>query len=192
MTENQIGRLLADLWSDLQDPAILWQAGVLALCLLLAWWLARLLQWRAPEDSTEALKRGAAAYRRLVFPLLAMLLLLAGRAALAPWHSTNLLRVAIPLFGAMAGIRFAVYLLRLAFARQSWVDTFERTIAGLVWTVLALHLTGILPEVIAWLSAVELSAGTRKLSLWLLLSAAFWVVVTLLTALWAGAALEGA
>ena len=36
MTENQIGKLLADLWSDLQEPAILWQAGTLALCLLAA------------------------------------------------------------------------------------------------------------------------------------------------------------
>src|SRR5512134_1769113 len=111
MTENQIGRLLADLWSDLQAPAILWQAGVLVACLLAAWWLGRLLQWRAPEESADALKRGAAAFRRVVFPLVAMLLLIAGRAALARWHSTNLLSVAIPLFGALAGIRFAVYLL---------------------------------------------------------------------------------
>ena len=82
MTENQIGVLLTGVWADLQQPAILWQAGVLALCLLVAWWLGRLLQWRAPENSAEAFKRGAAAYRRVVFPLLAMLLLLAGRAAL--------------------------------------------------------------------------------------------------------------
>jgi hypothetical protein len=132
MSENQIGQLLADLWSDLQEPAILWQAGTLALCLVLAWWLARMLQWRAPDESTEALKRGAAAFRRLVFPLLSVLLLVAGRAVVRNWHSTNLLGVAIPLFGAMAGIRFAVYLLRLGFSHGSWLDAFERSIATLV------------------------------------------------------------
>lgn len=190
MTESQFGRLLADLWSDLQDPAILWQAGTLALCLILAWWLARMLQWRAPEDSTEALKRGAAAFRRLVFPLLAMLLLVAGRAVLRNWHSTNLLSVAIPLFGAMAGIRFAVYLLRLAFSHGSWLDAFERSIATVVWAALAMHLTGILPEIVKWLAEVELTAGIHTLSLWVLLNAAFWVVLTLLVALWAGVALE--
>jgi len=190
MTENQIGRLLAGLWADLQQPAILWQAGTLALCLSLAWWLARMLQWRAPDDSTEALKRGAAAFRRLVFPLLAMLLLVAGRAALRNWHSTNLLSVAIPLFGAMAGIRFAVYLLRLAFAHGSWLEAFERSIATVVWVALAMHLTGILPEIVNWLSAVELTAGRHTLSLWTLLNAAFWVALTLLLALWAGVALE--
>ncbi len=190
MTESQFGTLLADLWSDLQQPAILWQGGTLALCLLVAWWVSRLLQWRAPEDSREALKRGAAAYRRVVFPLLAMLLLVAGRAALGQWHSTNLLRVAIPLFGALAGIRFAVYLLRLAFSHAAWLDAFERSIATLVWAALALHLTGLLPEIVRWLSEVELSVGKHSISLWTLLGVAFWIAMTLLLALWAGAALE--
>jgi small-conductance mechanosensitive channel len=190
MTENQIGRLLADLWADLQEPAILWQAGTLALCLLAAWWLAGMLQWRAPESSTETLKRGAAAFRRVIFPLLAMLLLVASRAALGRWQSANLLSVAIPLFGALAGIRFTVYLLRLGFANGGWLDPFERTIASLVWAALAMHLAGILPEIVSWLAEVELTAGKHKLSLWALLSAAFWVGLTLLLSMWAGAALE--
>ena len=119
MPENQFGRLLAGLWSDAHEPAILWQAGALALCLAAAWWLSRLLQWRAPDGSTEALKRGAAAFRRVVFPLLTMLLLVGGRAALGNRYSTNLLSVAIPLFGALAGTRFAAYLLRLAFPNRA-------------------------------------------------------------------------
>ena len=190
MTENQFGRLLGDLWSDLREPAILWQAGALALCLLAAWWSGRLLQWRAPEHSTEALKRGAAAFRRVVFPLLAMLLLVVARAVLRNWHSTNLLTVAIALFGALAGIRFAVYLLRLGFSQAAWLEAFERSIATLVWAALALHLTGLLPEIVRWLSDVELAFGAHSVSLWTLLSAAFWVAMTLLLALWAGAALE--
>ena len=191
MTESQIGTLLADLWSDLHQPAILWQAGTLVLCLLAAWWLGQLLQWRAPEGSTETLKRGAAAFRRIIFPLLAMLLLVGGRAALGHWYSTNLLSVAIPLFGALAAIRFAAYLLRLAFSHGGWLDTFERSIATLVWIALAMHLTGILPEIVGWLSDVEFAVGRHKLSLWTLLSAAFWIGVTMLLAMWAGAALEG-
>ena len=191
MTENQIGRLLADLWADLRQPAILWQAGVLILCLLAAQWLGRALQWRAPEGSTETLKRGAAAFRRVIFPLLAMLLLVGGRAVLGRWYSTNLLSVAIPLFGSLAAIRFAAYLLRLAFSQGGWLDTFERSIATLVWVALAMHLTGILPEIVGWLSGVEFAVGKRELSLWTLLSAAFWIGVTLLLAMWAGAALEG-
>jgi small-conductance mechanosensitive channel len=190
LTESPIGTLLTGLWADLHEPAILWQAGTLALCLLVAWWLGRLLQWRAPEDSTDALKRGAAAFRRVIFPLLAMLLLVGGRAALGHRYGTNLLSVAIPLFGALAGIRFAAYLLRLAFSNTGWLESFERSIALLVWAVVVMHLTGILPEIVNWLSEVELAAGKHKLSLWILLSAAFWIALTLLLAMWAGAALE--
>jgi len=190
VSESQIGRLLTDLWADLREPAIFWQIGTLALCVLLAWGLARRLQWRAPEGSAEALKRGAAAARRVAFPLLAALLLLAARPVLAHWHSIHLLSVAIALIGALAVIRFAVYLLRIAFAKSGWLDSFELSIATLVWAALALHLTGQLPEIVRWLSEVEFSAGKHKLSLWAMLSAAFWVAVTVLVALWAGAAVE--
>ena len=190
MTENQIGRLLADLWSDLREPAILWQAGALALCLLVAWWFSRRLRWRAAEDGGQALKHGAEAFRRLVFPLLAALLLVAARAVLRDWHSANLITVAIALFAALAGIRFAIYLLRLAFAHAVWLGAFERSIATLIWLVFALHLTGLLPEIVAWLSDVNLSVGKRSFSLWTLLNAVFWVAMTMLLALWAGAALE--
>ena len=191
MAENQIGRLLADLWADLHEPAILWQAGTLIVCLLVARWLGQLLQWRAPEGSTETLKRGAAAFRRVIFPLLAMLLLVGGRAVLGRWYGTNLLSVAIALFGGLAAIRFAAHLLRLVFSQGGWLETFERSIATLVWAALAMHLTGILPEIVGWLSGVMFAIGKHELSLWMLLSAACWIGVTLLLAMWAGAALEG-
>ena len=190
MDDNETGRLLRELWADLQDPNILWQIAVLALCVLAAWWLANVLRWRAPEESPTALKRGAAALRRVLFPLAAMLFLIAGRAVLGQWHKTHLLSVAIPLFGALAGIRFAVYLLRLAFARGGWLDAFERAIATLVWAAFALHLTGLLPGIVGWLEGVQIAFGKQSLSLWTLGSAAFWAALTVLLALWAGSALE--
>lgn len=190
MIDNQFGRLLGDLWSDLQEPAILWQAGTLVVCIGLAWWLSGYLKWRTADDSREAFKYGAAAFQRVVFPLVAMLMLIGGRAILAAWHNTNLLSVAIPLFGSLAGIRFAVYVLRLGFKQAGWLDAGERSIATIVWAGVALHLTGLLPEIIQWLSEVELKAGPHKVSLMTVLSAAFWVALTVLLALWAGAALE--
>ena len=190
MRDNQIGLLLRDLWLDLQEPNILWQVAVLAGCALAAWWLARLLHWRAPEDSSKALKHGAAAFRRVLFPLLAVLLLYAGRAVLGHWHKTNLLSVAIPLFGSLAGIRFVVYLLRLSFAQSDWLHASERALALMVWGAVALHLTGILPELVEFLEGLQFPIGRQKISLWALAAAAFWVLATLLLALWAGGALE--
>ena len=190
MADNEIGRLLTDLWLDAQKPAILWQVGAVALCLLIGNWGAKLLERRAPEGSSETVKLGAAAFQRVAFPLLSMFLLIAARAVLAPWHSTNLLSVTIPLVGAAAGVRFAVYVVHVAFKQAGWVATFERTIVAVVWIAVALHVTGLLPGIVQWLSGVEFSAGTQKIQLWTLLTAAFWLVVALLVALWAGSALE--
>ncbi|MGH8766091.1 MAG: mechanosensitive ion channel family protein [Burkholderiales bacterium] len=187
MNDDRIGRLLADLWHDLQEPTVLWQVGTLGLCLLLAWGLARQLRWRAPDQSMDAVKLGAAALRRILFPSLAVLMLVAGRALLANWHNTNLLSVAIPLLGALAGVRLATYLLRLAFGP---LERFERLIAGFIWIVLALHLTGLRPEITRWMKSVEFSAGAQHFSLWSLLGGIVWVALALLLALWAGKALE--
>ena len=41
MEENQIAELLVELWRDVQQPAIIWQVGVLALCLFIAWLITR-------------------------------------------------------------------------------------------------------------------------------------------------------
>jgi small-conductance mechanosensitive channel len=101
-----------------------------------------------------------------------------------------LLSVAIPLFGALAGIRFAAYVLRVVFARVGWAENCVRSIATLVWLAIALHLTGLLPGIVGWLSDVQFKAGTHSLSLWTLLTAGFWLIATLLGALWAGSALE--
>jgi small-conductance mechanosensitive channel len=87
-------------------------------------------------------------------------------------------------------VRFAVYLLRIAFARSSLLDAFERSIVTLIWLALALHLTGLLPGIVRWMSEIEFGVGTNSLSLLQLLGGAFWIVLTVLVALWAGAAAE--
>ena len=53
-----------------------------------------------------------------------------------------------------------------------------------------MHLTGLLPEIVGWLEDAQIAFGRQKLSLWTLCSAAFWVAVSVLLALWAGSALE--
>ncbi|HTN28710.1 MAG TPA: mechanosensitive ion channel domain-containing protein, partial [Burkholderiales bacterium] len=139
---------------------------------------------------SATLKHGAAAVDRIAFPLLAMLLLIAVRALLARWHTTNLLDVAIPLVGALGGVRFAVYLIRVVFKEAGWVGYFERVIVTIVWIAVALHITGLLPDIVEWLSGIEFSAGKQKIQLWTVITAAFWVVIALLIALWIGSALE--
>ena len=190
MAGNPIRMLLLDLWGDLQDPAVLWQVAIVSTGLLAAWWIAGRLRWHTPQGSPLALKHGAAALRRVLFPLVAMLLLVAAKAGASHWIQIHLISVAIALVGALAAIRFIVYLLRLAFSPDGWVGGFERAVAGVVWVLVALHLTGLLPEVEATLAGVKFTLGKQSLSLLAIIESGFWAAVTLLLALWAGNLLE--
>ena len=108
MTRASIQSVLLDLWGDLKQPDLLWQVAAFAACLLVAWGASRLLRVKPSEEHSTAMRVGAGGLNRIVFPLLAVLLLLAGRALLARWTHVNLLSVAIPLFASLAAIRFIV------------------------------------------------------------------------------------
>jgi len=196
-----VGRLLLDLWHDLSDPQVLWQVLVLGLCLTLAWLMVRGLRrfvsrslWgsAAPNGRAgDAMRFGLAGLRRILFPLLALLLVMAARPALALWHHVNLLHLAVSLLASLVMVRFMVFLMRSALPQGNMLVAFERSASVMVWGALALHLTGLLPELIGFLDSIRLLLPGRHVTLWLVLQAVFWTVVTLLLALWAGTALEG-
>ena len=102
----------------------------------------------------------------------------------------DLLRLFVPLLVSLLLVRIFFYLLRHVFAQGSVVRTFERTIAVLVWGALVLHVSGLLPEVIDYLDDIAFHLGKQKLTLWQLFEGMFWVVITLLAALWLSGAIE--
>lgn len=194
MEENQIAELLIDLWRDVQQPAIFWQVGVLAVCLFIAWLITRqvkaVLRRRRAADPSLAAGAGEEGLRRVVFPLTALGLVMVARLVLANWHHTNLLKLAVPLLLAMAVVRLTVHALKRSFPRAGWLASFERAFAFGAWVVVALHLSGVLPAVIDGLEQVSFSIGKAKVNLWMLLQGALTVFVTVLVALWVAGVIE--
>ena len=198
-----LSQLLSDLLDDLRAPGILWQVGAIALCMLVGWSLARVIRRRylhqrdidvdAGPDATVRMI-GVASFARVLSPLLMLALLGLARIGMERYHHVNLLRVALPLFASMVLIRIAFYLLRRVFARHGHVGvaliTFEKIFALLVWVAVALYITGLWPDLFAYLDNTSLPLGRNKASLASILQAAVSVVVLLMLALWAGAALE--
>ena len=78
--KEPFNEVLIDLWADLSQPEILWQLGTLALCLLLA---RQLSLWiRLPQaEASGVWKLGVGGLKRILFPLLALVLVLIGRPA---------------------------------------------------------------------------------------------------------------
>jgi small-conductance mechanosensitive channel len=190
MTGNSIESVLGGLWGELSQPDLLWQIAALLACVLVAWMLSRTVRVQTAERHSKALRVGAGGFNRIFFPLVAVALLFAARALLSRWGHVNLLSVAIPVFASLAGIRFVVYLLRVVFAPGDALAAWERGLAALIWVAAVLYLTGLLPEIQDLLESVNVSFGKQQFSLLVALQSVFWILVTLLIALWAGSSVE--
>jgi len=187
--KEPIGNLLQNAWIDLQSPGVAWQIAVLLSCFVLAWGAGRVLQLSRVE-ADGIWKFGVGGLRRILFPAVALIPLMLSISLLKSWTDVDLLRLFVPLLVSLLLVRVFFYLLRHVFAQGSIVRPFERTIAVLVWGALVLHVSGLLPGVIDCLDEIAVHVGKQKLSLWQLLQGIFWVVVTMLAALWLSGAIE--
>ncbi len=190
-----MSEFFADLLSDLQRGVILWQLSVITIALLVAWQVAERTQRRfivsGNADSAATQRISVGGTSRLVFPLVALVLLTAGRWVLSIWAMpANLLKIAVPLMLAMLTIRAVVYLLRHTFAPGGALRSWEVAVTWLVWTLVALYITGWLPDIAQFLDDTGFGIGRQRISLAMILSACLTVVLTVLAALWLGRFLE--
>ncbi len=161
-----------------------WQVGVLFACFAVAWLSARAIRAKLPADlQPGALKIGAGSVHRLVLPLLALLLVWIGRFVVARYQPVPLLNIAIPLIASYLVIRLALYLLRHLMAPSALLKASERVIGYGVWGIVALYLTGVLPEIAGALDDISFMVGKQKITLLLVVHALFWATFTIFVAL---------
>lgn len=191
-SDTLLHSMVIDLWSDLKDPGVFWQLSVITLCLGIAWWRSgtALARWRNQDSSSMLHSQGAQqAIARLLFPVFALVLIFVARPILSMWQKTNLMRLAIALLIALALIRTIVYVVS-QLARTPALAAFERTLVALVWIGMALFITGYWVDVVELLESLVFPVGKQHVSLWTVLSSGFWVLLTLLGAVWLGSFLE--
>ncbi|HVE88866.1 MAG TPA: mechanosensitive ion channel protein, partial [Burkholderiaceae bacterium] len=192
--------------NELSRPPQAWQVAIIVVALLAGWFYARHIERRARETLTAAataphgvrvdvLKFSIDGFRRLAFPVAAMVLLVLGGLALyfggvVRSGEVHLLRLALLLLGAMAAIRLFVYVLRRSLQRAAWIGTFELAIAFTIWIVVALYVTGLLDDLVNYFDAVRFPVGKTPLTLWDILAGVVSVILTVLAALWAGSVVE--
>jgi len=183
-------------WQELQTdfsvstPAFVWQLAVIVGSLLLAWSVNGLLRAHVMRYAPENWKIGIGGINRALFPLTSLVFIYIGQIILRHWQHTSMLKLAATLLLAMAVIRSVVYALRYIFAPSGWVRAMENTISATVWVILALHLSGLLPEILAALEDVSFSVGKHPITLLLVIQALFTVLITLVIALWVSTVME--
>lgn len=174
----------SELAADINTPAFYWQLAVIVLSLGAARVLNIAMRRHVMNRAPESWKPGIGGAERLLFPLTSLALVSTGSLLMrnAGLH-TSLLSLSTTLLLAMAVIRLVVYSLRYVFAPSLWLKTTENAIVTSVWLLVALDLVGVLPDLVTALDAVRFSVGKNQLSLWMMLQAAFMVVVTIVIAL---------
>ena len=129
--------------------------------------------------------------RRLVFPLAALLIVLAGRLALRLLgHETALLEIVAQLLVALAVIRMLVYGLRVGFAQGPALKAWEKIISTTVWGVVALHLVGWLAPVLKTMESLAIEVGDSNVSLLMVVKLVLLSALYLLLAFWVSGLVE--
>ena len=186
----EINLILQEVRAESFSAQVLLQLAVIAGSLFLAWSVNGLLRTYIMRYAQENWKISIGGIKRVLFPLTALFFVVIGRLALEHWHHVSLLKLTASLLLAMAVIRLAVYALRYIFSPGGWLHTMETTIAATVWLIWALHLSGLLPQLIQLLEDISFNVGKTPVTLWLLIQGLFTVLLTLIIALWLSRMLE--
>lgn len=187
---QEIQFIWKELFSDLATAAALWQFVIIALAFGLAWTINGALRAYVMRNAPDNWKLGIGGMNRVLFPLSMLILVQMGKVVLAHWQHTSLLHLASTLLLAMALIRLAVYAVRYILAPGGLLKTLENSISGLIWLVLALHLSGLLPQLFQVLEDVKFKIGKHPVDLLFILQAVLTILVTLFIALWISRVIE--
>ena len=172
----------------LTQPSALIELAVLAVGLFLVWLLVRTL--RGDASRAASIWFGDHIVDGVLFPALALMFAIAARWALAKTTDLAVHQIAVPILASLLVIRVTVRVLRVAFPKSQVMRVVERTISWLVWLVLVLWVTGLLPLVRGELQSLHWMLGGTEVSLLSLLEGALSAVVVLVAALWVSAAIE--
>jgi small-conductance mechanosensitive channel len=197
MQNRLFSHMLGDVVRDYGQPVILWQAGLLLAALVVAWFVARALRHALDlrrQTRYEALRFGAESLNRAFFPLVGAAAVWVTSVVASQFIHTALLDLAlVPLFG-IGLIYIAFFVARRVFGRDGethvWLGIVEKVVSLVVWVGMVLTVIGVQDDVMAWMGGVRFRVGNVHLTLLSLSSGLLWVTVTMIVAVWAGAALE--
>lgn len=187
---NEILQIWQELQGDLSTPAMVWQIAIIIAAVVIALSINGALRKYVMLRAPEHWKLAIGSINRMLFPLSTLMFVLFSQLILKGWQHTGLLKLAGRLLLAMAAIRLILYLLRYLFSPGGWLKALESVIAWSIWGILALYLTGVLPQIMQGMEDMRFNIGKNQVNLLLVLQALLTVIVTIFIALWLSRFLE--
>jgi small-conductance mechanosensitive channel len=187
---TEIQQIWQELQGDMATPAVMWQIAIIIAAVIIALAINGALRKYVMQHAPEQWKLAIGSINRMLFPLSCLVFILMSRLLLSGTRHTGLLQLASRLFFAMAAIRLIVYLLRYLFSPSGWLKAMESVIAWGIWVMLALYLTGVLPQMLQGMEGMRFNIGKNQVNLLLVLQALLTVIVTIFIALWLSRVIE--
>lgn len=181
---QEIHLIWQEVLADISTEAALWQFSIIIAASTLAWVINGALRAYVMRNAPENWKLGIGGVNRVLFPLSTLIVVYIAQLILANWQHTSLLQLASKLLLAMAVIRLVVYAVRYIVAPGGLLKTLENTVSGFIWILTALHLSGLLPQILNILEDVKFSIGKNPFNLLLALQALLTILVTIFITLW--------
>ncbi len=181
----------AEVVEQLLLPVNLLQFAVIAVSILLAWWIAGLLRPRLERTEPPSDLRGRlreAAWVTAPYVAAPVLLATADGMLHATGMPAQLVNGAVQLAALLVLIRLAVYVVRVSLGARAKIKGWGTPITFVVWVFLSLRLLGWSDAVIELLDGMGITAGRTRISVWsvmkLLVTVSLFVIVALWIARW--------
>jgi small-conductance mechanosensitive channel len=172
------------------QPTILLELALLGVCVVLAWAVTAGLRRALGLQGQTTIMLGRKNIDGVLFPLVLLCLAYLALHVLDNYVAVVLFKLAVPVLMSLLAIRVGVKVLKAAFPDVGWVRVLERTISWVVWLLMVLWVSGLLPVMLNELEQVTWKMGSSTLSARTLLEGLLTAGVVLIITLWISAAIE--
>lgn len=176
-----------ELIGALSHRGIGWETFTLVACLAAAYGICWLTGRRQPADSVLY---GRHLFDGVLFPLLALGMTYFARVGLGGLQPVPLLKLAVPILMALAGIRLLARVIPLVFPGWGAGRRLEQVFSWLAWIAAVLWILELLPAVLAEMESIRFTLGKTKVTLLGIVQGVLSSGLVLVLALWLSAALE--
>lgn len=187
---SEITVLWQEIMTDMGTAAALWQLGIIVAAAMLSLLMNGALRGYVMRNAPEKWQHGIESINRVLFPMSMLAMVLVSEWVLDHWQHTSLLHLASKLLIAMAAVRLVVYAVRFILAPGGLLKALENTASTLIWSLLALHLSGLLPGILDKLEAIEFNIGKSPVNLLMILQGFITILVTIFVAMWLSRLIE--
>lgn len=180
----RLREFLLDVWSRATPLEWGLQAASLLAAFALGWIVAHVACSRI--RLSRRWKFGEGNFERVAFPAATFFLIWLARFSLARVQPVGMLEITEALVLAWLAIRLAIYILGHVLPHGVVLNRVVSVVAAVAWIAVALHVTGLLPDVLDALDSVGITLGKnhQRITPLLVLEAVFALALTVTLALW--------